>query len=248
LAFLTGVPAPMVQAVKAQVHEWLPSEGTNLKSRPLKGARVAVYYCLGRGGDPDGNWRWKVAEGETDASGTVVLLRPSVFGGFGAFWQSIAERPDWGCRVTWTNSVWSLHEPLVDAPIETVFFSLAPHEVVIPIEFVRRYPNGQEEPAEVEVTVSRVTNWKDERVLTRQLANGKMALKVPTLPHGLEPLPPNSSDLLRLEVRDRLTGMQRVEHFGIGAHEVYFWQPSGQDRLLVGADNAPVRVVLPVPR
>jgi len=59
----------------------------------------------------------------------------------------------------------------------------APHEVVIPIEFVRRYPDGREEPAEVEVTVSRVTNWKDERVLTRQLANGKMTLKVPTLPH-----------------------------------------------------------------
>jgi hypothetical protein len=246
LVFLTGVFAPMVQAIKAQVHEWLPSEGTNLKSRPLKGAHVAVYYCLGQDGNPDGNWRWKVAEGETDSSGTVMLLHPLTFGGFGAFWQTIAERPDWNCRAT--KSAGAFYESPMDGRVERAFFYLAPHEVVIPIEFVRRYPDGREEPAEVEVTVSRITNWKDERVLTRQLANGKMTLKVPTQPHDLELPPPNSSDLLRLEVRDRLTGMQRVEHFGIGAHEVYFWQPSGQDRLLVGADNAPVRVVLPVPR
>ena len=58
-----------------------------------------------------------------------------------------------------------------------------PHELVIPIEYVRRYPVWREEPAEVEVTVSRVTNWKEERVLTRQLANGKLTLIAPTLPH-----------------------------------------------------------------
>lgn len=243
LAFLTGVLTPMVQAVKVRVHELLPPElRYEFRYRPLAGTHVAVFYCLSD--RPDSHWRWKVAEGETDASGTTVLLRPFAFGGFGAFWQTLAERPDWDCRNARATAVWTFHELPANLPVETVSFTLAPHETVVPIEFVRRRPDGREEPAGVGVTVMRLFHPGDKRVLSRTRVEGKMTLKIPTLPHGLGP-PWPSDHFLWLQVRDNLTGVQRTVEGAVGVHDVSLMLPDGQERYLVGPNNAPVRILLP---
>jgi hypothetical protein len=246
LAFLTGVLAPMVQAIKARVHERLSEEGAQ-RSRPLSGARVSIYYCPN--GAPEPNRGWKVAEGVTDESGTTFLLRPFSFGGFGAFWMGIAERPDWGCRMaSWKYPAIATYELFGDFSVASAFFLLAPHQVVIPIECVRRYPNGREAPADVEVIVSRSFGGREERILARTLVfGGKTAFTIPTLPHDLWGRPTEAGHTLRLEVRDWQTGVRETIQFGIDAHTVFFWQSQqARYRFLVGSENAPLRIILPV--
>jgi hypothetical protein len=113
---------------------------------------------------------------------------------------------------------------------------------------VRRYPNGREAPADVEVIVSRSFGGREERILARTLVfGGKTAFTIPTLPHDLWGRPTEAGHTLRLEVRDWQTGVRETIQFGIDAHTVFFWQSQqARYRFLVGSENAPLRIVLPV--
>jgi len=48
-------------------------------------------------------------------------------------------------------------------------------------------------------------------------------------------------------VRDWQTGVRETIQFEIGVHTVFFWQSQqARYRFLVGSENAPLRIILPV--
>jgi hypothetical protein len=262
IPFLFGVLHPLLQGVKAEALEELPSEGVTPNYAPAIGARCRIYLYRG---EFDQKQAQCLAEGVVDETGRAILLIPAFDPQkIGLTASALLEHEVIGCRRLVGLPLWMTYSYVFYGSIISVWSPLAPHEVTftLEVEGLRQYYRFEKHDGEWQFVKERDEPFKKVRIIVERVelrkegefrqtifdgeVDGHLTLTVPTLGHGLEFKFEEPHSSLRIRIIDPVTGKETHKWLGLSAHALTHYEGESYEienfRMLVGKNNPPIKV------